>query len=105
MELNRNDVGMNRGEEGRTTRAIEKRTSRAPSGVYLALAVGSMVASAAIMVADQLRMGGRVMRGGMMSGGRGTGIANFVGQWAPTLLIMGLYNKVVKLERELTGTP
>jgi hypothetical protein len=23
--------------------------------------------------------------------------ANFVGQWAPTLLIFGLYNKLVKL--------
>jgi hypothetical protein len=25
-------------------------------------------------------------------------VANFVGQWAPTILIMGLYNKLVKLE-------
>ena len=24
--------------------------------------------------------------------------ANFIGQWAPTILIMGLYNKLVKLE-------
>jgi hypothetical protein len=24
--------------------------------------------------------------------------ANFVGQWAPTFLILGLYNKLVKLE-------
>jgi hypothetical protein len=23
--------------------------------------------------------------------------ANFIGQWAPTLLILGLYNKMVKL--------
>jgi hypothetical protein len=105
MDINTSAVGTGRGEEGKTTRAIEKRTSRAPSGVYLALAIGSMVASAAIMISDQVRMGGRVMGRGMMSGGRGTGIANFVGQWAPTLLIMGLYNKVVKLERELTGTP
>jgi hypothetical protein len=102
MDLN-SVVGTDRGEEGRTTRAIEKTTSRAPSGVYLALAIGSMVASAAIMVNDQIRMGGRRM--GLMSGGRGTGIANFVGQWAPTLLLVGLYNKVVKLERELTGRP
>jgi hypothetical protein len=104
MDLN-HVIGSDRGEEGKTTRAIEKRTSRAPSGVYLALAIGSMVASAAIMISDQLRSGGRMMGGGMMSGGRGTGLANFVGQWAPTLLIMGLYNKVVKLERELTGEP
>ena len=24
--------------------------------------------------------------------------ANFVGQWAPTFLILGLYNKIVKLQ-------
>jgi hypothetical protein len=24
-------------------------------------------------------------------------LANFVGQWAPTLLIFGLYNKIVKV--------
>jgi hypothetical protein len=101
MDLNTNVAGTNRGEEGRTTRAIEKRTSRAPSGVYLALAIGSMVASAAIMLTEKARFGSRAM----MGGGRRADIANFVGQWAPTLLIMGLYNKVVKLERELTGMP
>jgi hypothetical protein len=100
MELNMGVSKADRGEEGKTTRAIEKRTSRAPSGVYLALAIGSMVGSAAIMLTDRARRGGRKMR----DGGH-TGLANFVGQWAPTLLIMGLYNKVVKLERELTGMP
>jgi hypothetical protein len=25
-------------------------------------------------------------------------VANFVGQWVPTILIIGLYNKLVKLE-------
>jgi hypothetical protein len=25
-------------------------------------------------------------------------VANFVGQWVPTLLLIGLYNKLVKLE-------
>lgn len=103
MELNTNAVTTERGEEGRTTRAIEKRTSRAPSGLYLTLAIGSMVGSAAIMIADQMRMGRRRMGMRVMNGGRGP-LANFVGQWAPTLLIMGLYNKVVKLERELIGT-
>jgi hypothetical protein len=24
-------------------------------------------------------------------------MANFVGQWAPTFLILGLYNKIVKI--------
>ena len=106
MEMNTSAMGTERGEEGSTTRAIEKHTSRAPSGLYLTLAIGSMVGSAAMMIADQMRMGGRGMMGmRMMNGGRGAALANFVGQWAPTLLIMGLYNKVVKLERELIGTP
>ena len=25
-------------------------------------------------------------------------VANFIGQWAPTILIMGLYNKLVKVQ-------
>ena len=24
-------------------------------------------------------------------------VSNFIGQWAPTLLILGLYNKIVKV--------
>jgi hypothetical protein len=106
MDLNMSSMGTgtDRGEEGRTTRAIEKHTSRAPSGAYLTLAIGSMVASAALMLSDQMGTRRRFM-GGMVSGGRRSGLANFIGQWAPTLLIMGLYNKVVKLERELTGSP
>jgi hypothetical protein len=30
----------------------------------------------------------------MLTGRRN--VANFIGQWAPTILIMGLYNKMVK---------
>src|SRR5262245_34764576 len=70
-------------EEGRMTRAIERKTSKVPSLTFLGLAVGSMVASAALMAAQKRQL------------------ANFIGQWAPTILIMGLYNKVVKIEREL----
>jgi hypothetical protein len=33
-------------------------------------------------------------------GGRAE-LANFVGQWAPTLLVIGVYNKLVKIEHEL----
>jgi hypothetical protein len=102
MDLNTStETGRNgaRGEEGKATRAIEKQTSRAPSGIFLALAIGSMAASAVIMLTEKKRFGGRMM------GGRRSGLANFVGQWAPTLLIMGVYNKVVKLEKELTGMP
>jgi hypothetical protein len=82
--------------EGRTTRAIERQTSKIPSAAYLSLAVGSMALSAAILLRPKARMVRRVM-------GDSSGLANFIGQWAPTLLVIGLYNKIVKLEQELIG--
>ncbi|HEX6210702.1 MAG TPA: hypothetical protein VF136_07995 [Methylomirabilota bacterium] len=74
----RSHAGMER--EGSITKMIESQTARVPSGTYLSLAVTSMAASAALML-----MGHR-------------NAATFVGQWAPTILIIGLYNKLVKLE-------
>jgi hypothetical protein len=69
--------------EGKTTAMIEERTSKLPSGAYLTLAIGSIVASASLMISGRKQL------------------ANFIGQWAPTLLIIGVYNKVVKLENEI----
>ena len=69
-----------RKSEGDLTKMIESQTARMPSGTYLSLAIISMVGSLLLML-----MGKR-------------NVANFVGQWAPTILIMGLYNKLVKLE-------
>lgn len=66
--------------EGEITKAIESYTSAVPSGTYLSLAVGS------IGLALSLRLMGH------------KSAANFVGQWVPTILILGLYNKIVKLE-------
>jgi len=95
VEATVGSLGVHDGEEGRATRAIERQTSRMPSGIFLTLAFASMVASAAIMASDRARRHYR------LGAARRTGIANFVGQWAPTLLIIGVYNKVVKIEREL----
>ncbi len=67
-------------EEGAMTKAIESYTSQVPSGVYLSLAIGSIGLSA------MLRLAGR------------KNDAQFVGQWVPTILLLGLYNKLVKLE-------
>jgi hypothetical protein len=64
--------------EGAVARTIEKQTAKLPSDTFLWLAVGSMAASAA------LQLGGNKQ------------VSVFIGQWAPTLLIMGLYNKLVK---------
>lgn len=67
-------------EEGEITKAIEHYTSQVPSGTYLSLAVGSLGLSLALRLLGQKHA------------------ANFVGQWVPTILILGLYNKVVKVE-------
>lgn len=69
--------------EGKTTAMIEERTSKVPSGAFLGLAVASIAGSAALMLSGRRQA------------------ALFVGQWVPTLLLIGVYNKVVKLEDEL----
>lgn len=64
--------------EGEVTRRVEEKTAKIPSLAYFGAAVGAMAASAALVLTGRRQIG------------------NFVGQWAPTLLIIGLYNKVVK---------
>lgn len=64
--------------EGRATEAVESKTAKVPSLVYFGLAVGSMAASAALMFTGRKQL------------------ANFVGQWAPSILVIGLYNKLAK---------
>jgi hypothetical protein len=65
-------------EEGRLAKTIEHQTAKLPSDTFLWVAVGAMSVSAMLQL-----MGNRHA-------------SLFVGQWAPTLLIMGLYNKLVK---------
>jgi hypothetical protein len=64
--------------EGRVAKAIEDQTAKLPSDAFLWMAVGAMAASASLQM-----MGNRH-------------VSLFVGQWAPTFLIFGLYNKLVK---------
>lgn len=64
--------------EGSTARAIEEQTAKLPSDTFLWLAIGSIAASLTLKCV-----------------GKDHG-ALFVGQWAPTFLILGLYNKTVK---------
>jgi hypothetical protein len=66
--------------EDAVTKTIEKYTATLPSSTYLGVAVGAMALSLA------LQLGGRGKWG------------NFIAQWVPTWLIIGLYNKLVKLE-------
>jgi hypothetical protein len=67
-------------KEGQVTKQIESVTSKLPSGMFLGIAFGSIGLSAL------LQMMGRKAD------------AQFIGQWVPTVLILGLYNKLVKLE-------
>ena len=64
--------------EGPVARTIEKQTAKIPSDAFLWAAIGSMATSATLQL-----MGNKQA-------------SVFVGQWAPTFLILGLYNKLVK---------
>ena len=64
--------------EGPVARAIENQTAKLPSDTFLWAAVASMAASATMQVLGNKQA------------------SVFVGQWAPTFLILGLYNKLVK---------
>ena len=64
--------------EGKVARTIEEQTAKLPSDTFLWAAGASIAASAMLQ----------------FMGNRQASI--FVGQWAPTLLILGLYNKLVK---------
>ena len=66
-------------EEGPVAKAIERETSRIPSDAFLWAGTTAMGASLL------LRMAGK------------RNAANFVGEWVPTLLLFGVYNKIVKV--------
>jgi hypothetical protein len=64
--------------EGNFTSTMESQTSKIPSAGYLTAAIVSMLGSATFKILGK------------------DNLALFVGQWAPTFLIMGVYNKMVK---------
>jgi isopentenyl diphosphate isomerase/L-lactate dehydrogenase-like FMN-dependent dehydrogenase len=65
--------------EGRVAKALENHTAKLPSDLWLWAAVASMGASLLLQVANK------------KDGSR------FVGQWAAPLLLVGVYNKIVKV--------
>src|SRR5690348_7733519 len=69
-------------EEGDLTRRIETQTAKLPSLGWMGFAVGSMVLSASLAFLSRRKE-----------------YANFVGLWAPTFLLIGIYNKLVKIEQ------
>lgn len=67
-------------QEGKGTVAVEKQTSKVPSMIYLTAGLSALVVSMCLMHHRRKQT------------------ALMVGQWAAPLLIMGLYNKVVKTQ-------
>jgi hypothetical protein len=65
--------------EGPIARMIEEQTAKLPSDAFLWAACGSIAGSLALQLLGEEKK------------------AMFVGQWVPTFLILGLYNKLVKL--------
>lgn len=67
-------------QEGPVAEAIEEQTAKLPSDLFLWAALGSMAVSLFFKFKEE------------------NDKALFVGQWAAPFLLLGLYNKLVKLE-------
>lgn len=65
--------------EGTVAKTIEKETSKIPSDIFLWTAFGLMATSLGLQIAGKQK------------------VSNFIGEWPLAFLIMGLYNKVVKV--------
>ena len=64
--------------EGNLARLIEQQAAKVPSHWFLFAALGAMALSLGLELAGRTRA------------------SRFVGQWPPTLLATGIYNKMVK---------
>ncbi len=67
-------------KESKSAKAIEDYTAEIPSDVYLYTAFGVMGVSLTLKIIQK------------------NNLALFVGQWAAPILLMGIYNKIVKVE-------
>jgi hypothetical protein len=67
-------------KEGPVAKAIEKQTSKLPSDLFLWGAIASMATSLTLKLFGKDHVG------------------LFIGQWVSPILIMGLYNKIVKVQ-------
>ena len=76
-------------EEGKVAKAIEAQTSRLPSDTFLWAAGGVVLTAITLKLL------------------RKSHSALFVGQWIAPILLLGLYNKIVKIQGhdQLNDTP
>jgi hypothetical protein len=65
--------------EGAVARTIEQQKAKLPSDVFLWAALGSIGVSAALQLAGKQK------------------VSLFVGQWVAPFLLLGVYNKIVKV--------
>lgn len=61
-------------------RVVEAQVRRVPPSLLVGLALGSMAVSAAFAVAGKLK------------------VANFIGQWVPSLLILATFDRLIQAE-------
>jgi hypothetical protein len=64
--------------EGSFTRVLEQQAAKIPSHWFLAASFGAMIGSVTLELTGRRHA------------------SRFVGMWAPSLLVMGVYNKLVK---------
>lgn len=65
---------------------VEEQTKKVPNLLFLGIAGAAIAASAALTLSKRPQLG------------------NFIGLWVPSILILGLYNKMVKVEDEVLDT-
>lgn len=78
-----NVVRMETGRIEKVQKSFDEQISKVPPGAFIALAIGSIAISASYSAIRKDR-----------------DLANFVGLWAPTLLLFGLYSKLVSRTHE-----
>lgn len=101
--MNTSTFGTRTSSEGNTKRgsriahAIKRRSAMVPSNLFVWAAGASILASVAVQVLG-MRRRRHLWRSSSIIGSSSLG--TFVGEWAPTLLLMGLYKKLAKVTGE-----
>jgi len=85
--------------EGPIARRIERRTAKLPSDLFLWAAGTAVVASFAFEIIGMIRGERRNMLRSFVGGGpkASAPLAGFIGMWVPSILLLGVYNKIVKV--------
>lgn len=65
--------------EGQLTKTIENQSAKIPSSAFLLLAGSAVAISLGLAMTKEKKE-----------------VANFVGLWVPSILLLGIYNKIVK---------